>query len=116
MRRTGFGVITMIAVVLGLATAAVAETSAEDAAKYRQSIMKALSGHNGAISMMARGKAGDPKNLGSHVDALLALTGEVKTVFEQNTPAIESEASPTIWKIPRRLPKPLRVLRRRLLS
>ncbi len=77
---------------------AAADPSAEDAAKYRQSIMKAMSGHNGAISMMVRGKAGKPDNLASHVQALVNLKDEVNSLFNEGSDLEDAKALPAIWE------------------
>jgi cytochrome c556 len=77
---------------------AAADPAPEDAAKYRQSIMKAMSGHNGAISLMARGKAGNPDNLASHVQALVNLTGEVESLFNEGSDLEDDKALPAIWE------------------
>lgn len=68
--------------------------------KYRQSFMKALSGHNGMISMITRGIAGDPENLDSHVGALASLAAELATVFPAGSDTVESEALASIWERP----------------
>lgn len=83
-----------------LATVAVAETSPEDAVKYRQSFMKALSGHNGMISAVTRGIAGDPQYLEGHVDALADLAAELGAVFPAGSDTVESEALASIWERP----------------
>ncbi len=98
MRQTMKRIILLITLAISLA--AVAEPVREDAAKYRQSIMKALSGHNGAISMMVRGKAGDPDNLGNHVQALVNLKGEIESLFEQSSDLDDDRALSAIWENP----------------
>ena len=96
MRQTMKRIILLVTLAISLA--AVAEPAPEDAAKYRQSIMKALSGHNGAISMMVRGKAGDPDNLANHVQALVNLKGEIESVFKEGTDLEDDRALPAIWE------------------
>lgn len=98
MRRTMRSAILLISLVTVGAMAA--EPAPEDAAKYRQSIMKALSGHNGTISLISRGKAGNPDNLASHVEALVALAGEVAPVFAAGSDTDDDEALPAIWENP----------------
>lgn len=83
-----------------LATLAVADTGPEDAAKYRQSLMKAFSGHSGMISSITRGIAGDPRRLDGHVDALVSLAAELSSVFPAGSDTVESEALPSIWERP----------------
>jgi cytochrome c556 len=77
-----------------------ADTSPEDAAKYRQSFMKALSGHAGAVSSITRGIAGDPQYLDGHVEAIASLAAEMAAVFPEGSDTLESEALPAIWERP----------------
>lgn len=102
MRKTVIG--TFLAFVFGsvLAMPAVAETMPEDAAKYRQYIMRALSGHFGAVTMTARGLAGDPANSQKHTSALVALAAEIGPAFEAagGAPVDDTEALPAIWEQP----------------
>ncbi len=95
MHKTVKRIILLIALAISLV--AVAEPAPEDAVKYRQSIMKSLSGHNGAISLMVRGKAGDPANLGNHVQALVNLTSEIESLFKVGADLEDDRALPTIW-------------------
>ncbi len=88
----------MLVISLGIAAPAGASPAPEDAAKYRQSIMKALSGHNGAISSIARGRAGDPDNLSHHVEALVALASEVESLFAAGSDTGDDAALPAIWE------------------
>ncbi len=96
MHKTTKRIIPLIAIVISMAS--VAEPTPEDGAKYRQSIMKALSGHNGAMSLMVRGKAGDPDNLGSHIQALANLSAEIESVFKRGTDLEDDRALPAIWE------------------
>lgn len=95
----------VLAVAISFAGAwlpASADVSAEDAAKYRQFVMRALSGHNGAVSLIARAKAGDPAGLGKHTQALVDLAAEIGPAFEAGGGAAveDSEALPAIWEQP----------------
>jgi cytochrome c556 len=83
--------------MLAAAAAAAAAPAPEDAAKYRQSVMKALSGHNGAIAMIVRGKAGNADNLASHIQALVNLKDETASVFAEGSDLDDDEALPAIW-------------------
>ncbi|MDH3531606.1 MAG: cytochrome c [Gammaproteobacteria bacterium] len=100
MRRERVAVIALFALILGSFGIAVADTSPEDAAKYRQSLMKALSGHNGMLSLTVRGKAGNPDNVVSHADALATLSAEVAAAFEGGGTFEDSEALAAIWEQP----------------
>ena len=98
MRRTIIG--TAITVILSLSIQVSAETSAEDAYDYREFIMTALKGHAGAISMQTRGLAGDASYVAKHADAMAALAGELKTVFQEGSDFEDSHALPEIWEEP----------------
>jgi cytochrome c556 len=77
-----------------------AETSDEDAFKYRQTIMTALKGHAGAIAMQARGLAGDPEYVAKHAKAVADLGAEIHTLFAAGSNVEDSEALPAIWEKP----------------
>ena len=96
MTKTITRLFPLIALVVSMLAAA--DPAAEDAAKYRQSIMKAMSGHNGAISMMVRGKAGNPDNLASHVQALVNLKDEIDSLFNEGSDLEDDRALPAIWE------------------
>lgn len=96
MRKILTGVILAIAVCFSAASAD--HVAAEDAAKYRQSIMKALSGHNGAIRLIVAGKAGDPDKLADHIAAIASLAAEVDAVFPAGSNLEDDESLPLIWE------------------
>jgi len=100
MRYTFIIAITTLAVFLGLSSQVTAETSAKDAFKYRKSIMTALRGHAGAVSMQARGLAGDADYLAHHAKAIAALGTELHSVFPKGSNIEDSEALPLIWEEP----------------
>ena len=100
MRRMIVSAITTLILVLGFALNATAETTAEDALKYRRSIMTALKGHAGAISMQVRGLAGNPDHVVKHANAIAGLIAELNTVFPEGSNVEDSEALPAIWEDP----------------
>ena len=77
-----------------------AEVAPEDAARYRQAVMKALSGHNGAIRLIVAGRAGDPEKLAAHIAALVELSTEVEALFQEGSDLENDEALPAIWERP----------------
>ncbi len=77
-----------------------AEPNAEDAYKYRESIMTSFKGHAGAISMITRGIAGDPSHLASHAEAIATLSTELHSLFQEGSDVEGSEALPIIWEDP----------------
>jgi len=96
MRKTLIGVI--LTIVLCCSAAGADHEAAEDVAKYRQSIMKALSGHNGAIRLIVAGKAGDPDRLADHIAAIAGLAAEVNAVFPAGSNLEDDESLPAIWE------------------
>lgn len=91
----------------GLSAPIAAETSAEDAYEYRESIMTALKGHAGAISRQARGLAGDSDYVANHAKAIANLGAELHTIFAEGSNVEESEAMPAIWDEPEKFAEAL---------
>jgi len=77
-----------------------ADTTPEDAADYRQSIMTAMRGHVGAISMIARGLVENHGQLVNHAKALDATAKELSDIFPEGSNVGDSEALPLIWEDP----------------
>ena len=100
MRRDIKSAVIAICLTLALSAPIAAEPSAEDAYKYRESIMTSLKGHAGAISMITRGIAGDPSNLASHAEAIANLSTELHSIFQEDSDVEGSEALPIIWEEP----------------
>lgn len=92
--------ITALTLILSFSFQATAETSAEDAFKYRQFIMSALKGHAGAISSQARGLAGDADHIANHAKAVANLGTELHSIFQEGSNIEDSEALPVIWEEP----------------
>jgi len=100
MRRIVISTITALILILGLSLQVTAEPGAEDAFKYRKSIMSALKGHAGAISMQTRGLAGDPGHITNHAVAIANLGAELSSIFQEGSNIEDSEALPVIWEEP----------------
>lgn len=92
--------VTALALLLGFSIQVTAETSAEDAFKYRKSFMTSLRGHAGAISMQVRGLAGDSDYIVKHAKAMANLGSELHSVFPEGSVVEDSEALPVIWEKP----------------
>jgi cytochrome c556 len=107
MREKILSTVMVIALVVGASADVTAEPAAEDAFKYRQSIMTAMKGHVGAVSMMVRGLAGDPGHLSQHAAALSALGAELRSVFQEGSMVEDSDALPVIWQEPEEFAKAL---------
>jgi len=98
MRRTFIAAASMIAVISGVS--AMAAPSGEDAAKYRQAVMRAIGGHFGAASLIVRAGAGGPEQLSQHVEALQNLAAEVDSIFPAGSMVEDSHALPAVWENP----------------
>lgn len=100
MHRKIISAVLATVLTAGLSTPISAEPSAEDAYKYRESIMTSLKGHAGAISMITRGLAGDPNNVSNHAEAIANLGTELSSIFQEGSNIEHSEALPIIWEEP----------------
>ena len=100
MRRKLISAVLATLLTAGLSAPIAAEPSAEDAFKYRKSIMSAFKGHAGAISLITRGLAGDPSHVSSHAEAIANLSAELNSIFPDGSNVEDSEALPIIWEEP----------------
>jgi cytochrome c556 len=76
---------------------AIAETTSEDAYKYRESVMTSLKGHIGAASMHVRGLVDGQEYLVKHAQGLANGASELKTLFPAGSNVDGSDALPVIW-------------------
>lgn len=83
-----------------LSFTAMAQTTPEDAADYRVSVMTALRGHIGAASMIVRGLVSNDGHLIGHAQGLASAANELHRVFPEGSAVGESEALPAIWEDP----------------
>lgn len=90
------GFVTLIA---GLSVCAAVAHAAEpeDYIKYRQAVMTAIGGHNGAASQIVRGKVSPPGALAMHADALAALSTDLASLFPEGSDFGETRAKAEIW-------------------
>lgn len=89
--------ISLIAAAL-IATAPVAQAEEpENYIKYRQAVMKAIGGHNGAASQIVRGRVSPEGALAMHADALAALTRDIASLFPEGSDFGETAAKPEVW-------------------
>jgi cytochrome c556 len=93
---------TFIAVIttVAVSTVAIAETTSEDAAEYRESVMTSLKGHIGAASMHVRGLVEGQEFLVKHAQGLANGASELKQLFPAGSNVNDSEALPVIWEQP----------------
>ena len=100
MQRSFASVILAPLVLLYFSIPAGAETSAENAIKYRHAVMDAMAGHTGAFSMIAFGMVDHPEYLQSHANALADAGAELKNLFPKGSGEGETHALPAIWEEP----------------
>ena len=98
IRRT---LLTIAAATLLVSSASFAKAG-EDDITYRQSLMKAVGGHFKAISMIAKGQAGDMKNLTVHTDSLAGLAKATMSAFPDKSGPMDGKTSAKaeIWEKP----------------
>jgi len=97
--RTAGALIGIVA-ALGLSVQAAADTSAENAKKYRLSIMTSLRGHISAASMTVRGLVDNNGQLAGHAAGLVSSAAELNNIFQKGSAVDDSEALPAIWEQP----------------
>lgn len=88
--------------VLGVAAAAlVASAQADEGAlKHRQSVMKSIGGHMGAMGSIVKGEVGFKEDLEGHAHALAELAKIAPKVFPKGSNVKDSAALPAIWEKP----------------
>jgi cytochrome c556 len=88
------------AVLLGLASQAQAVDEPENVIKYRQSVMKSMSGHMGAIVGVAKGEVGYVDHVAAHAQGINAMSKLLPELFPKGTSLLDSDktrARPEIW-------------------
>lgn len=100
MPRKLLAAIITVTLASTISISASAEPSAEDAQKYRVSLMTILKGHVGAVSMIVRGIVEDDGHLVQHAEGLANSIGEMHRVFQAGSNVGDSEALPVIWEKP----------------
>lgn len=81
---------------LGIIGAATAQDD-EGAIKYRQSVMKGVGGHTGAIVQIVKKNNPNKGHLTAHADALEELLEMVNAAFDPKTSGGETRAKAKIW-------------------
>jgi cytochrome c556 len=92
------------ALVAGLLVTAVlpsafAEDKADDAVKYRESLMEIVGSHTKSFFGIMGGKVSHPEDLAWHADSLAEASKRVKGAFAQNTAGsgVKTAAKDAIW-------------------
>ena len=89
--------IALIAAALIVSVPAAQAEEPENYIKYRQAVMKAIGGHNGAASQVVRGNVSPEGALAMHADALAALTRDIASLFPEGSDFGETAAKPEVW-------------------
>ncbi len=88
------------AILFGLASPAQAVNEPENVIKYRQSVMKAIGGHTGAIVGVVKGEVGYVGHIVAHAQGINAMSKLLPELFPEGTSQFESantRALPAIW-------------------
>lgn len=72
----------------------------QNVAKYRQSVMKAIGGHTGAIAGVVKGEVSYAGHVEGHARAIAELAKLIPSIFPQGTgpDKAETRALPKIWE------------------
>jgi cytochrome c556 len=89
-----------VAVLLGMAAPAQAVDEPENVIKYRQSVMKSMAGHIGAIAGVVKGEVSFVGDVAAHAQSINAMSKLLPHVFPKGTSTMDSaktRARPAIW-------------------
>ena len=94
-------VVVALIVAFGFGLAGGPAQADEAAIKYRQSVMKALGGHMGALASLVKGQIDAKSHLPGHANAVAAMGALTKDIFPKGSDAgAETTALPVIWEKP----------------
>ena len=98
--RTFTRTIVIIASTIALTAGTALSVSADDKAfiKYRQSVMKAISGHTGGAFAIAKGGVPYGEDLVAHATGLNDMAQLLPNAFKQKTSGGKTRAKPIIWE------------------
>jgi len=78
--------------------------------KYRQSVMKSIGGHMGAIVGILKGQTINKEHLAVHTQGIAELSKIVGHIFPKGSDFGETEALPAIWEKPDDFSKAVKML------
>lgn len=89
-----------VAVLAAVCTTAPGAATADEegTVKYRQAIMKANSGHAGALALIAKGQVPFKDQMAGHAHALHELSKQVTMAFKERVLAGKTKAKAYIWE------------------
>jgi len=102
MNRTVTQFWTRIVWVAGALASGAAATAAEpeDIIKYRQSVMKSVGGHMGALTQIVRGKVEYPDDAQYHAQSIARSMKTAQSLFPADSDFGETRALDAIWSKP----------------
>ena len=100
MHRTTLSATAALAISLVLANSAGAETTAENAIKYRHAVMETMAGHAEAFAMIAFGQVENAEFLQGHADSLASAGAQLAVLFPEGSGVGETGALSAIWDEP----------------
>ena len=96
--RLWIGMVWVIGTVGWESAATAAEP--EDVIKYRQSVMKSVGGHMGALAQIIRGKVDYPDDSQYHIQSIARSMKTVLSLFPADSDFGETRALESIWEKP----------------
>ena len=100
MRKIWLGASTALVAVVALGIGGTTLANDEGAMKYRQSVMKSIGGHMGAMTGIVKGEVDFKEDLKGHAHALAELSKIAGKVFPKGSNVGQSAALPAIWEKP----------------
>ncbi len=97
MKHAILGPLVVAAALAGIAAAEAADEP-ENVIKYRQNVMRAITGHIGAIAGVIKGEVTYVKHIAAHARAMHATSMMIPDVFPPGSGVGETRAKPEIWK------------------
>lgn len=91
----------VLALLVATGAAAQAQDSAADAIKYRQTVMKTLAGHMGALGAIAKGEVTTTSHAAIHAKAVLGITEMMPDLFAANTgpdSGVKTRVLEAVWQ------------------
>ncbi|MDH5749018.1 MAG: cytochrome c [Rhodospirillales bacterium] len=89
-----------VAALFVLAPVGPASADEEGEINYRKSVMKAISGHMGAMANIIKGKTVNKGDLKSHADAMAGLSNMAGNVFPKGSDFGETGTKAAVWQKP----------------
>ncbi len=96
----GFVLAGLTAALMGVGFATPAAADAAGAIKYRQSVMKAVGGHMGAMNAILKGLVPHTDDLAGHAHAMAELSKISSKVFPKGSGAGKTRTKAEVWDRP----------------